>query len=246
MQPVHTHQTDNRRRLQRCGGVAALVEAATFIVGIAMFAGMLSDYTNGDPTPAESVAFLVDNQTALRVWYIVTLIVFGLVLVPLVLAIGDRIRDRTPTLARMSVAFGLIWAGLVLAGGMVANIGITNVADLAATNPDSAVSAWSAVDTVLSGLTGGNEVTGGVWVLVISIAALVSGALPRTLNALGVVSGLAGLATVAPGMEAFEMVFGTGLITWFVHIGTTLIRTRTTHVDTPAPVPEPSAPASVR
>lgn len=227
MQLRSTNQPDTHRRaIERWGGIAALIEAGTFIVGIVMFASMLTDYTTGDPTPAESVAFLADNQTALRVWYVVTLIVFGIVLVPLTLAIGERLRDSTPMLSKMSVAFGLIWSGLVLAGGMVANIGITEIADRADTDPVAAESLWSAVDTVLNGLTGGNEVVGGVWVLIISVAALASGALPRTLNALGIVAGIAGLVTVAPGMEAFEMVFGTAIITWLVAIGSDLIRTR--------------------
>lgn len=157
-----------------------------------MFASLLSDYTNGDPTPAESVTFLADHQGALRIWYIVTLIVFGLVLVPLAVAIADRLSDRTPTLAKAAAGFGLIWSGLVLAGGMVANVGIGTVAELAETDPAGARSVWSAVDTVLNGLTGGNEVTGGVWVLIISVAASLSGVLPRSLNALGVLAGVAG------------------------------------------------------
>lgn len=219
-----TPTSERRRTIQQVGGLAALVEAGTFIVGIVMFATMLSDYTSGDPTPAESVAFLADNQGALRIWYMVTLILFGIVLVPLALAINDRLSDRTPTLAKTATAFGLVWSGLVLAGGMVANIGIGTVADLAETNPAAAESVWSSVDAVLNGLTGGNEVTGAVWVLVISIAAFGSGALPRSLNTLGVVSGVAGLITVAPGMELFEMVFGVGLITWFVELGIVMIR----------------------
>lgn len=56
--------------MSRSGGVAALVAAATFVVGLVLFGTMLSDYTTGDPTPAESVEFLVDNQAVLRLWYI--------------------------------------------------------------------------------------------------------------------------------------------------------------------------------
>jgi hypothetical protein len=78
--PNHTIGTK-----RRIGGGAALVEAATFLVGIAMFVTLLGDYTEEDATPSESVAFLVDNQTALFIWYFITLIVFGIALVPLTL-----------------------------------------------------------------------------------------------------------------------------------------------------------------
>ncbi|MBT8241455.1 MAG: DUF4386 family protein, partial [Acidimicrobiia bacterium] len=120
---------------QRIGGVAALVEAATFIVGIVMFVTVLSDYTSGDPTPAESVAFLVDNQAALYIWNLIIFIVFGIALVALVLALHERLKTGSPGLAQATVAFGLIWSGLVLAAGMVTNIGIGTVADLYDTDP---------------------------------------------------------------------------------------------------------------
>jgi hypothetical protein len=48
---------------QKMGGVAALIEAATFVVGFALAATLLATYTTGNPDPGESVAFLADNQT---------------------------------------------------------------------------------------------------------------------------------------------------------------------------------------
>ena len=102
------------------------------MIGIGMFATMLSDYATGDPTPGESVEFLVDNEAALYVWQLITLIVFSIVLVPLTLALHERLRAGSPALAQTATAFGLIWAGLLLAGGMIANISVSTVADLAA------------------------------------------------------------------------------------------------------------------
>ena len=209
---------------QQTGGWAALVAAATFLFGIAMFATVLTDYTTGDPTPAESVAFLVDNQAALYVWNLVIFIVFGIALVPVVLAVHQRLLVRSPALAQASAGFGLIWAGLVLAAGMVSNIAIGTVADLHATDPAAAEPVWSALDSVQNGLGGGNEIAGGVWVLLISWAALQTGALPRWLNYLGLMAGLAGLVTVIPPLEAVGAVFGIGLIVWFVGVGVVLLR----------------------
>lgn len=76
--------------------MAALIGAATFIVGIVMFGTVLADYTTGDPTPAESVTFLANNQAALRIWNVIIFIVFGLALVPLVLALHERLSSGTP------------------------------------------------------------------------------------------------------------------------------------------------------
>jgi len=208
----------------KVGGVAALIEAATFIVGIAMFATVLGDYTTGDPTPAESVAFLVDEQAALYIWNLVIFIVFGVALVPVVLALHERMRAATPALAQASAAFGMVWVGLVLAAGMVANIGIGTVADLNETDPARAETVWSALDSVQNGLGGGNEIAGGVWVLLVSLAALRTAALPTALNYLGIISGVAGLVTVVPPLEAVGAVFGVGLIVWFAWLGIAMLR----------------------
>lgn len=209
---------------QTIGGIAALIEAVTFIVGIAMFVTVMSDYTTGDPTPAESVAFLVDNQAALYIWNLIIFIVFGVVLVPVVLALYERLRAGTPALAQASTAFGLIWVGLVLGAGMITNIGIGTIADLNDTDPGQAETVWSALDSVQNGLGGGNEIAGGIWVLLVSLAALRTAALPKALNYLGVLSGVAGLVTVVPPLEAVGAVFGVGLIVWFAWLGAVLIR----------------------
>ena len=209
---------------QKSGGVAALIAASTFLFGIAMFVTVLADYTTGDPTPEESVAFMVDNQAALYVWNLVIFIVFGIALVPVVLVLRDRLMGLSPALSQAAGAFGLIWAGLVLAAGMVSNIAIGTVADLHETDPAGAELVWSALDSVQNGLGGGNEIVGGVWVLLVSVAALKTAALPRTLNYLGIVAGAAGLLTVIPALEAIGAVFGIGLIVWFVWVGVILLR----------------------
>jgi hypothetical protein len=213
-----------QNQTQKTGAIAAFVAAATFVFGIALFATTLTDYTTGDPTPEESVAFLVDHQAALYIWNLVIFIVFGIALVPVVLALRERLKTRSPSVAQAAGAFGLIWAGLVLAAGMVSNIAIGTVADLHDTDPAGAEPVWSALDSVQNGLGGGNEIAGGVWVLLVSWAALKTTALPRGLNYLGLVAGAAGLVTVIPALEDVGAVFGIGLIVWFVWLGVILLR----------------------
>ena len=116
-------------------GVAALVEALTFIVGFALYATLLSNYTTGDPTAAESAAFLAEHETTFYLWNIVIFIVFGIVLVVLGLGLHEMLRGGAPALAQVATAFALIWAGLVIATGMIANIGISTVTALRETEP---------------------------------------------------------------------------------------------------------------
>jgi hypothetical protein len=216
---------------QKTGGIAALVEAATFVVGFALFGTVLADYTTGDPDAGESVAFLVDNQAVLYVWNAIIFIVFGIFLVVLALALHERLKVGARALTQTATAFGMIWAGLVIAAGMVANIGWSNVVDLHDSDPERAESLWLAVDSVHNGLGGGNEIVGGLWVLLVSWAALRSGLLPRALNYLGLVIGVAGLVTIVPALEMVGAVFGLGLIVWFVWLGFVLLSDHTSDPD---------------
>ncbi|MDJ0768146.1 MAG: hypothetical protein QNJ12_05100 [Ilumatobacter sp.] len=222
--PTDQRADSDHGRLGRIGGAAALLSAGTFGYGIAMFATSFADYTDPDATPAESVEFLVDHRGQLLAWYLGIFVVFGAALVPFALALRQRLVDRTPILANTAAVFAAIWAALMFATGMISNIGIESVADLAESDPDQAASLWSAIDTVTNGLGGGNELVGAIWIGLVSIAGLATAVLPRWLNVVGLATAAAGLVTVVPAFEAVEMVFGLGSIIWFIGAGVTLLR----------------------
>jgi len=231
------------KSLQKMGGIGALIAAGTFVVGLAMFATLFTDFVSA-ATPAAAVEFITNNQLALYLWNITIHIVFGIVLVPLVLAIGDRLREAHSPLARVASVFGLIWSGVIISTGMITNIAYATVSDLHGTDPEMASTVWAGLDAVTNGLGGGNEVLGGVWVLGISIIALRERLFARWVNYLGVVMGVAGLVSVVPALEEVGAVFGLGLIVWFIAVGISLIKDRGRPAEQPAsPRPETS-PAS--
>jgi hypothetical protein len=135
------------------------------------------------------------------------------------------LKDGSPALAPIATAFGLIWAGLIIASGnlMLRNIGV--VSGLYGTDPAQAVTAWTALQSVENGITSGNELVGSLWVLLLSVAALRTGQLNRALNILGVVLGVAGMLTIVPALfDSLVMVFGPGMIVWSVWVGIILLR----------------------
>ncbi len=219
-----TYAADTRPA-SRAGAIGGLIAAATFVFGIALFVSSLSDYTDADATPAESVDFLIGHQSTLFVWYFVIFLVFGVAIIPLARALHGRLVDISPQLADIGAVFAYIWAGLMFATGMISNIGIAAVADLDETSPNAAENLWSAIDTVTDGLGGGNELVGGMWILLVSLAAWGTGRLPKGLNILGIVSALAGLVTLIPGLSDVGMIFGLGSIAWFAWTGIALFRT---------------------
>lgn len=121
--------------------------------------------------------------------------------------------------------FGLIWATLMFAVGMSAIVGGDMVAALSSTDPAGAASLWTTVNLVMEGMGGGIELVGGLWMALISVAALRAGAFPRWLNRIGVVAGAAGVASTAlVATDVASGIFGLGSIVWFTWLGVHMVR----------------------
>lgn len=210
--------------LQKMGGVSALIEAATFVVGLALFVTFLAPYESGDLDPGQKVAFLVDNLAVMYAWNLIIYIVFAIFLVVLALALYERLKAGSSAMVQVATAFGLIWAALILASGMLIINDLGVVAELHGADPAQAASVWLVLNAVENGLASEFEIPGGLWILLVSWAALRAGGLPRALNYLGVVIGVAGLLTIVPAVDALNIVFGLGSIVWFVWLGIVMLR----------------------
>ena len=208
--------------LQKMGGISALIAAALYITGFALFLTVLDP--SGYDGHVQRVAFLAENQVASYIANLLIYVVFGVVLVVLVLALHARLKSGSPAIMQTATVFGLIWSGLVIASGMIANIGNSTVIGLFSENQDQAVALWLAISTMQESLGGGNEIVGGLWVLLLSSAALRAGKLSKVLNSLGVLVGLAGILTVVPAFDLLMDVFGLGQIVWFAWLGILMVR----------------------
>ena len=214
--------------LQKIGGVAALAMAVTWVVAFAVLLGVLTPagYFDEGVTALESARIITDNQALATIGYLIPYVAWGILLVVLALALHDRLKAGMPAVAQIATAIGLIWAGLVIASGLVATLGIRVVGELYGTDAAQAGAVWAPVETVVGGLGGGaGEILGGVWLLLIGWAALRTRELPRALSFLGIVLGVAGILTVVPSLEPASSLYGLGLIVWFVWLGIVMLRT---------------------
>jgi hypothetical protein len=72
----------------------------------------------------------------------------------------------------------------------------------------------------------GGELLGGLWVLLVSVAALRAGGLPRLLGWFGVAIGAVGILSVVPVLGDLAYGFGLLQIAWFAWLGIVMLRTR--------------------
>lgn len=210
--------------LQKAGGFAAFLQALAYVVGFGVLATLLNPGDTESWTAAQKLEFVLERKYAFQAWMLFIYVVFGIALVVSASALHERLKENQPGMMQVATAFGLIWAGLVIASGMVASVGIESVSALNDKSPGQAESLWLAVGAVQLGLGGGVEIVGGAWMLLVSIATLRHAAFAKTLGYLGALVGVAGILTIAPPLRDLGTLFGLGQIIWFVWIGFVLLR----------------------
>ncbi len=211
------------KTLQKTGGFAALYLALAYLLGMVLFLVVLQ--SPGITDPADRVALLIGQQMVIFSTNLLMYVFFGVVLIVLALALYDRLKSGAPAIMQVATVIGIIWAGSLIASGMVSNAGIGPVVALYAKDPAQAASTWQGIETVASGLGNGNgEILGGLWTLLLSVAALRAGGLPKGLNILGLLVGAVGIISISPGLTDLVGVFGLGQLIWFVWLGFVLLR----------------------
>jgi len=211
------------KSLQKMGGIAALYEAAAYIVGMIGFLTVVDVSSVADPI--QKVALMADNQAFLYIMHLIVYVVWGIFMIVLALALYERLKAGSPAIMQTATVFGIFWGCVIIISGMIHNLGMQNVVDLYGKDPTQAGTVWLTIDSVLGGLAGSNEVIGGIWILLISWAALRTGELSRVLNYLGVVVGVAGIISIVPALaDLFIYIFALGQIVWFIWLGIVMLR----------------------
>ena len=213
------------KTLQKFGGFAALYMAVAHLIGIVIFIVVLDYLSITDP--AQKVALNIEKQSVIFSTNLLMYVFFGFALIVLSLALYDRMKSGAPAIMQVATAIGIIWAGSLIASGMAANAGLATVIALYAKDPAQAALTSQAIEAITNGLGNANgEILGGPLTLLVSLAALRTGGLPKGLNILGVLVGAVGIITIIPALNALVAVFGLGQIIWFVWLGIVLLRSQ--------------------
>jgi hypothetical protein len=208
--------------MQKWGGFAALYMAAAYMIGIVLFIFVL-DYPH-IVDPSQKIALLVSKPTMIFLTNLIMYVLFGLALIVFTSALNQRLKEYAPATMQIASAIGFIWAGLLIASGMVSNAGIDPAIALWKNNPEQASLLWSGIESVANGLSCGNgEILGGLLTLLISFCTFRTPRFPKALAYLGCLVGMIGIASIIPGLTDLAGFFGMSQIIWFVWIGFILL-----------------------
>ena len=206
--------------LQKIAGWSAILEAVIYISAFVFF-GAFWNYPS-NVSSIEKFTYLTDNQLILSLVNIMMYVIFGALLAVLVSAIHQRLQKSAPVLSQLSAIFGVIWVCLVIASGMIANVGLNTVIALSAKDPEQAMTVWLTINAIVEGVGGGNEVVGGLWVVLLSTAAIRVNEFSKIFNYFSLFVGFSGIATVYPA-EVLTEIFGLSQIVWFAWLGALMI-----------------------
>ncbi|MEZ8374974.1 hypothetical protein [Vibrio cyclitrophicus] len=174
------------------------------------------------------MTYLAENQLSFSLMYFLMYVVFGVFLAVLVVGLFEELKSTNDPLVKVGSVFGFVWVVLVIASGMLANIGLVHAVELMDLSAEQAFDMWRVVTVIVESLGGGNELVGGLWVLLISLAALKATIFPRGLNYLGISVGCAGVSMIYPA-EVLTEIFGITQVLWFLWLGVSMLSQRATN-----------------
>lgn len=215
---------------QKIGALSAWYCGLAYILGFLVLIFWLSPLAEDGLDPLLKLEFLIENKLPYQFWLLFVFLGVGLALVFLVGAIAQLTKPINPNITAISKSFGLIWAGLLIASGMVASIGLNQVEVWMVTDKAQALLIWSGIEAVHLGLGGGIELVGGVWVLLLSLAFSKGKIGPTFLNVLGYITGIFGILTAIPSLERLGAAFGLLQILWFGILGLFLWKEKKYHL----------------
>lgn len=211
--------------LQKWGGFSALYMAFAYIIGIILFIFVL-DYPHIIET-SQKLSLLTRMHHVVFLTNLLMYVLFGIALIVFTLSIYNLFKSISPSIIQVVQILGIVWAGLLIASGMISNAAIDPAITLFKKTPLTAETYWQSVETITNGLSFVNgEILGGLFTLLISIACFKVKHFSKLLIIIGFIVGIIGIISTVPGLKDLTSLFGIGQIIWFIWFGLILLRNK--------------------
>ncbi len=210
---------------QKAGGIAALAHAFAYLAGIVMAVIWIFPVMGSDPL--YYFEFVKNNMFLMNCWILICYWGSAISVVVLALALYHLLKSHSSFLVEIGAVFGLIWAGLIIASANLMLNDFRVIAELYVKDPAITSTAWTILEAVEIGITSGNELIGSIWVLLISIAALRNGRLPRFISLSGICLSVLGMLTLIPALMQIpflQFAFGLGMVVWSISLGIVMLK----------------------
>jgi hypothetical protein len=197
---------------KKLAAISAVYGGLSYIGGIFVYLQLLQ--YDSVSTASEQLAIIGNNPVLVHITtlHIYVLFSFGIILLATYLYL--KLKDQQPALGLLSLITGVIWSTLLIASGFI-SMGVTALL-MSGTTVSELAYAWQVIDIVSNALGGGNELIGGVFAGLVSLAlykvrgsSIVTSILGIFVLIGGVISALPYLADIGIG------IFVISQIPWF-------------------------------
>lgn len=198
------------KTLKKLATISAVYGGISYIGGIFVYLQLLKYDT---ATSASEQLVIISNHSVLV--HITTLhiyVIFSFAIILLATYLYLKLKAQQPILGLLSLITGVLWATILIASGFI-SMAVTALL-MNGTTAGDLTAAWQAIDIISNALGGGNELIGGVFTGLVSLAlykARLSSMFTSLLGALvfagGTVSALPYLTDIGIGIFVISQIF---------------------------------------
>lgn len=210
------------RNFQKVGGIAAILWAAILVWAIVHLVVILPSEGFAGPEelydPGRGIPYLL-NAPFLITEYLLTFL-YAFLIALIVVALDERLKVAAESLLKLAFVFGLSTVSLNLAEGAIGLFGRAVLSSAHATNEPTLEGLFQASMTVHDSLLFAGIFSVGLWILLISCAALQSRGLPKGLCYLGILAGLQAIGAMVFPLLSLPVL----PLVWSFWLGLVLLR----------------------
>ena len=211
---------------QKTGGVAALITAVLFVVSFIFILFVWPIYGVSGPEDVRDPAVILPAVTQapmLLLWLGIN-VPIAITLCLVVLAFNKRLQVHATSWVRFALVAGLASALLFFIVGVLRFIGYPYLANQYAVDPASAAAAYNSYLVADNAFDRAAIFASGLWLVLVSWAALKMDRLQRLLSYFGIVTGVAGMiGAILPSLAPIALLL---YIVWFLWFGMSTVRNR--------------------
>lgn len=214
------------RTKQVNGAIAAIVCAASFIIGLVVILFVVPDFNQG----AEyRLAAFTKHKTLMQLWYFLVYVVFGFSLLILTRSLLELNDGEHSFLDQITSLVSYLWACYILVCGLIAILSIEFLFSQSSDGTQHISEAWRQIYTIQMGLGEGVEWVGAIWVIFINSCLRERNRFPRPIILFGYFIAAIGMLTLYRPLADVGALFGLLQIVWFIGISYFLIQERVKH-----------------
>lgn len=197
---------------KRLATISAMYGGFSYIGGIFVYLQLLQ-YESAT-TASKQLTIISNNPVLVHITtlHIYILFSFGIILLATYLYL--KLKAQQPILALLSLITGVIWATILIASGFI-TMGVTTLL-MNGTPVSELLSTWQAIDIISNALGGGNELIGGVFTGLVSLALYRARSSSMVTSLLGALVFIGGIISALPYLTDIGIgIFVISQILWF-------------------------------